>query len=146
MLPVMYPTLCTHYHIYLSQQFYYHPHFAAAAAAAKSLQLCPTLCDPIDDSPPGSPIPGIIQARTLEWVAIAFSHPHFIDEKLGFRWFAQNHRTSKLKSQNLNPEPPTLNIYALNYCARLSFQLQVVSREEFIFPPGTITIPGKFIV
>ena len=45
----------------------------AAAAAAKSLQLYPTLCDPIDGSPPGSPVPGILQARTLEWVAIAFS-------------------------------------------------------------------------
>ena len=44
-----------------------------AAAAAKSLQLCPILCDPIDCSPPGSPIPGILQARTLEWVAISFS-------------------------------------------------------------------------
>ena len=43
-------------------------------AAAKSLQLCPTLCDPIDGSPPGSPIPGILQARTLEWVAITFSN------------------------------------------------------------------------
>ena len=42
--------------------------------AAKSLQLCPTLCDPIDGSPPGSPIPGILQARTLEWVAISFSN------------------------------------------------------------------------
>ena len=43
------------------------------AAAAKSLQLCPTLCDPIDSSPPGSPVPGILQARPLEWVAISFS-------------------------------------------------------------------------
>ena len=47
---------------------------AAAAAAAKSLQSCPTLCDPIDGSQPGSPIPGILQARTLEWVAISFSN------------------------------------------------------------------------
>ena len=47
---------------------------ASAAAAAKSLQSCPTLCDPIDGSPPGSPIPGILQARTLEWVAISFSN------------------------------------------------------------------------
>ena len=47
---------------------------AIDAAAAKSLQLCPTLCDPIDGSPPGSPIPGILQARTLEWVAISFSN------------------------------------------------------------------------
>ena len=46
----------------------------AAAAAAKSLQSCPTLCDPIDGSPPGSPVPGILQARTLEWGAIAFSN------------------------------------------------------------------------
>ena len=46
---------------------------AAAAAAAKSLQLCPTLWDPIDGSPPGSPVPGILQARTLEWGAISFS-------------------------------------------------------------------------
>ena len=43
-----------------------------AAAAAKSLQLCPTLCDPIDGSPPGSPVPGILQARTLEWVAVSW--------------------------------------------------------------------------
>ena len=47
---------------------------AAAAAAAKSLQSCPTLWDPIDSSPPGSPIPGVLQARTLEWVAISFSN------------------------------------------------------------------------
>ena len=47
---------------------------AAAAAAAKSLQSCPTLCDPIDGSPPGSPVHGILQARTLEWVAISFSN------------------------------------------------------------------------
>ena len=44
------------------------------AAAAKSLQSCPTLCDPIDSSPPGSPVTGILQARTLEWVAISFSN------------------------------------------------------------------------
>ena len=46
----------------------------SAAAAAKSLQSCLTLCDPIDGSPPGSPVPGILQARTLEWVAISFSN------------------------------------------------------------------------
>ena len=49
--------------------FRYHSY----AAAAKSLQSCPTLCDPIDGRPPGSPVPGILQARTLEWVAISFS-------------------------------------------------------------------------
>ena len=51
----------------------------AAAAAAKSLQLFPTLCDPIDGSPPGSPVPGILQARTLEWVA--FPSPMHESEK-----------------------------------------------------------------
>ena len=57
---------------------------AAAAAAAKSLQSCPTLCDPIDGSPPSSPVPGILQARALEWGAIALcmflviSSKHFI--------------------------------------------------------------------
>ena len=45
-----------------------------AAAAAKSLQSCPTLCDPTEGSPPGSPVPGILQARTLGWVAISFSN------------------------------------------------------------------------
>ena len=48
-------------------------HITASAAVAKSLQSCLTLCDPIDGSPPGSPVPGILQARTLEWVAISFS-------------------------------------------------------------------------
>ena len=47
---------------------------AATAAAAKSLQSCPTLCDPRDSSPPGSPVPGILQARILEWVAISSSN------------------------------------------------------------------------
>ena len=52
----------------------WHRHIHTAAAAAKSLQSCPTPCNPRDGSPPGSPIPGILQARTLEWVAISFSH------------------------------------------------------------------------
>ena len=49
-------------------------HTSNTAAAAKSLQSCPNLCDPIDGSPPGSPIPGILQVRTLEWVAVSFSN------------------------------------------------------------------------
>ena len=49
-------------------------YFTPTAVAAKLLQLCLTLCDPIDGSPPGCPIPGILQARTLEWVAISFSN------------------------------------------------------------------------
>ena len=52
----------------------WHVRSSFSAAAAKSLQSCPTLCDLIDSSPPGSAIPGILQARTLEWVAISFSN------------------------------------------------------------------------
>ena len=65
-------------------------HTTAAAAAAKSLQLCPTLCDPIDGSPPGSPVPEILQARTLEWVAIAFSNgstPHLTTKLTSYELF-----------------------------------------------------------
>ena len=58
----------------LKELFYVSIVVVAAAAAAKSLQSCLTLCDPIDSSPPGSPIPGILQARILEWVAIFFSN------------------------------------------------------------------------
>ena len=57
------------------------PSILTAAAAAKLLQSCPTLCDPTDSSPPGSPVPGILQARTLEWVAIAFSLGAFFEDK-----------------------------------------------------------------
>ena len=53
--------------------FFFNYSLCTAAAAAKLLQSCPTLCDPIDGSPPGPAIPGILQARTLEWVAISFS-------------------------------------------------------------------------
>ena len=73
--------MCSIYIVYIymcvyllnSSSFIYIQNIHAAAAAASSLQLCPTLCNPIDGSPPGSPVPGILQARTLEWVAISFS-------------------------------------------------------------------------
>ena len=68
---------------------YYFEFFAAATA--KSLQSCPTLCDPIDGSPPGSPVPGILQARTLEWVAIYFSK--------AWKW--------KVKVKSLSPVRPS---------------------------------------
>ena len=63
-----YKQLLIDYLSYIQQCVY------SSAAAAKSLQSRPTLCDPIDGSPPGSPVPGILQARTLEWVAISFSN------------------------------------------------------------------------
>ena len=55
--------------------------YAAAATAAMSLQSCPTLCDPIDGNPPGSPVPGILQARTLQWVATSFSNARKVKVK-----------------------------------------------------------------
>ena len=58
--------------------------YLLCAAAAKSLQSCLTLCDPRDDSPPGSPVPGILQARTLEWVAISFSNGGFLNNEVTF--------------------------------------------------------------
>ena len=67
--PVMWPLLSCPNLRFPNFQFY-----KVAAAAAKSLQSCPILCDPRDGSPPGSPVPGILQARTLEWVAISFSN------------------------------------------------------------------------
>jgi len=60
--------------VIISSIIFSHPlFFSASSAAAKSLQSYPTLCDPIDSSPPGSPVPGILRAGTLEWVAISFS-------------------------------------------------------------------------
>ena len=67
-------TLYIHFpHIWRAEKLY-------AAAAAKSLQSCPILCDPIDSSPPGSSVPGILQARILEWVAISFSNAFMHDK------------------------------------------------------------------
>ena len=61
----------------------------AAAAAAKSLQSCPTLCHPRDGSPPGSPVPGILEARTLEWVAISFSNMR-VERGLKIKWYTNS--------------------------------------------------------
>ena len=65
----------THTHTHTNTQVeLINDHSKVAAAAAALLQSCPTVCDPIDGSPPGSPVPGILQARTLEWAAISFSN------------------------------------------------------------------------
>ena len=76
----------------------------AAAAAAKSLQSCPTLCDPIDGSPPGSPVPGILQARTLEWLAISFSN--------AWKW--------KVKVKSLSRVRPSVSPWTAAHQALLS--------------------------
>ena len=74
--PVLFPGVCRN--VFSKGVAFFLPHTSFPtlwyAAAAKSLQLCPTLCDPIEGHPPGSPIPGILQARTLEWIAISFSN------------------------------------------------------------------------
>ena len=83
-----------------------------SAAAAKSLQLCLTLCDPIDGSPPGSPVPGILQARTLEWVAISFSD--------AWKW--------KVKGKSLSRVRLFSNPWTAAYQAPLSMEF---SRQEY---------------
>ena len=69
--PCVWMCVCVCIYIYIWVHIYIG---CVAAAAAKSLQSRPTVCDPIDGGPPGSPVPGILQARTLEWVAISFSN------------------------------------------------------------------------
>ena len=80
--------------------------------AAKSLQSCPTLCDPMDDSPPGSPVPGILQARTLEWVAISISLPEPPLKPFPFYNTGAN-APSSIKSSQVRPHwkrcPPALS-------------------------------------
>ena len=86
--------------------------FLLAAAAAKSLQLCLTPCDPIDGSPPGSPVPGILQARTLEWVAISFSN--------AWKW--------KMKVKSLSRVRPSVTPWTAPYQAPPSMGF---SRQEY---------------
>ena len=83
----------------------------SAAAAAKSLQSCPTLCNPVDGSPPGSPVPGVLQARTLEWVAISFSN--------AWKW--------KVKVKSLSRVRPSVTPWTAAFQAPLSMGL---SRQE----------------
>ena len=91
---------------------------AAAATAAKSLQSCPTLCDPIDSSPPGSPIPGILQARTLEWVAISFSN--------AWKWKVKMKSLSSVRLLTTPwtaayQAPPSLGLSRQEHCSGLPF-------------------------
>ena len=85
----------------------------AAAAAAESLQSCLTLCDPIDGSPPGSPVPGILQAKTLEWVAISFSN--------AWKW--------KVKVKSLSPVQLLVTPWTAAYQAPLSMDSPGKSTE-----------------
>ena len=102
--------------------------YIAATAAAKSLQSCPTLCDPIDGSPPGSPIPGILQARTLEWVAISFSN--------AWKW--------KVKVKSLSRVRLVVTPWTAAHQAPLSmgFSMQEYWNGLPFPPPGDLPIPG----
>ena len=94
---------------------------STSSAAAESLQSCPTLCDPIDGSPPGSPVPGILQARTLEWVAIAFSS--------AWKW--------KVKGKSLSRVPmdcslPGSSIHGIFQARALEWGASVKSLDLFL--------------
>ena len=108
----------------------------AAAAAAKSLQSCPALCDPIDSSPPGSPVPGILQARTLEWVAISFSN--------AWKW--------KVKVKSLSRVWLLATPWTAAYQAPSSMGFSTVSNKQiqhscqFNSPPGLLQLCWLFCV
>ena len=102
-----------------------------AAAAAKLLQSCPTLCNPIDGSPPGSPVPGILQARTLEWVAIFFSN--------AWKW--------KVKVKSLSRVRPSATPWTAAFQALLSMGF---ARQEYwsgvpLTSPFTILVSANWI-
>ena len=116
--------------------------FAAAAAAAKSLQLCPTLCDPTDGSPPGSPIPRILQARTLEWVAISFSN--------AWKW--------KVKVKSLSrvclfvtpwtaayQAPPSMGFSRQEYWSGVPLPSPNNALYDMFFPMSANSSPGSYI-
>ena len=98
--------------IYFHKVLFLFKWFLFTAAATKSLQSCPTLCDPIDVSPPGSPVPGILQKRTLEWVAISFSN--------AWKW--------KVKVKSLSRVQVLATTWTASYEARPSMRF---SRQEY---------------
>ena len=108
-----------------------------AAAAAKSLQSCPTLYDPIDGSPPGSPVPGILQARTLEWVAIFFSNAWKWKVKvksLSHVWLLTTPRTAAYQA------PPSMEFSRLEYRSGLPLpSLEIYNNPTQIY--GTHIYP-----
>ena len=106
----------------------------AAAAASKSFQSCPTLCDPIDGSPPGSPGPGILQARTLEWIAISFSK--VILSSVQFCHSVVSDSLWPHEPQHTRPPCPTLTpvVYS-THVHRVSDAIQPSHPPSSPFPP-----------
>ena len=116
----------------------------AAAAAAKSLQLCPTLCDPIDGSPPGSPVPGIVQARALEWVAIPFSNVWKWKVKvksLSRVWLVATPWTAAYQA------PPSMGFsrqeYWSGYCIKSIYLGTNIGRKHFLPNSRCVKCTGK---
>ena len=95
------------------------------AATVKSLQSCPTLCNPIDGSPPGSPIPGILQARTLEWIAISFSN--------AWKWKV------KVKSHGLQPSSTGVGCHCLLQNYAYPSPMCVLSHVQLFVTPWIVT-------
>ena len=106
-------------------------------SAAKSLQLCPTLCDPIDGSPPGSSVPGILQARTLEWVALSFSN--------AWKWKVKVKSLSRVGPSAIpwtaaHQAPPSMGFSRQEYCSGVPLPSpDTEPRKCFIFYQADIT-------
>ena len=115
---------------------------SAAAAAAKSLQSCPTLCDPIDGSPPGSPVPGILQARTLEWVAISFSNAGKWKVKVKSFSCVQLFATPWTVAYQA---PPSMGVSRQEYWSGVPFPSPNISTQlcPTICSPVESTLPGS---
>ena len=95
----------------------------AAAASVKSLQSCPTLCDPIDGSPPGSPVSGILRARTLEWVAISFSNAWKWKVKVKLLSHVQLFATPRTVA---GQAPPSMRFFRQEYWTGLPFPSRLI--------------------
>ena len=107
-----------------------------AAAAAKSLQSCPTLCDPIDGSPSGSPVPGILQARTLEWVAISFSY--------AWKWKVKGKSLSRVRLLATSwtaayQAPPSMGFSRQEYWSGVPLPF-IFKSESFIFESESCSV------
>ena len=110
------------------------------AAAAKSLQSCPTLCGPIDGSSPGSPVPGILQARTLEWVAISFSN--------AWKWKVQVKSLSRVwllatPWTAAHQAPPSLGFSRQESWSGMPLPSLVVTWVSLYFPVGLSVLRGR---
>ena len=111
----------------------------AATAAAKSLQSCPTLCDPIDGRPPGSPVPGILQARTLEWVAISFSNAGKWKVKVKL---LRHVRLFVTPWTAANQAPPSMGFSRQEYWSGVPFP-SLMTNLDSILKSKDITLPTK---